>query len=418
MTNLKFLIIAVATFFLGNNVSGQMSGNYTIDPAAAASTTNFTSWTTFAAAWNAASITGPVTVSVKANSNIGLNAITLNANGGSSATNTLTIDGNTTTLTYTGANAALRLNGTDYVIVNNMTIENSNASTPGGVWITNQADFNDFNGVNIFLSGYNGTSSATYYYAVSTSLTSAMSNGSLATGTTGQPGSYNRIRNCTMYTQSGGSGPYTAVGLNGNTANYTTVAQNNSVEGCVIRNFYYYAVFMQYPNGNQVLNNDISRVNATSGGSTTLYAIYENYPNASSRDNLVNGNNIHDLPFVGATTSTTNLSTFYGIALNYPTGNASYEVIADGNLIKNVAYLTGSRYVFPKLDPEMYPIADDRRFVLDFLRAERVLVVQGTGFNWPRPDHLRIVTLPWAKDLTEAIDRLGNFLSTYQPPKD
>ena len=78
----------------------------------------------------------------------------------------------------------------------------------------------------------------------------------------------------------------------------------------------------------------------------------------------------------------------------------------------------GALYVFPKLDAEMYPIKDDRRFVLDFLRAEHVLVVQGTGFNWPNPDHLRIVTLPWAKDLTEAISRLGNFLSTYQPPKD
>jgi alanine-synthesizing transaminase len=78
----------------------------------------------------------------------------------------------------------------------------------------------------------------------------------------------------------------------------------------------------------------------------------------------------------------------------------------------------GALYVFPKLDPEMYPIADDRRFVLDFLRAEKVLVVQGTGFNWPKPDHLRIVTLPWAKDLTEAIGRLGNFLSTWTPPKD
>ena len=44
--------------------------------------------------------------------------------------------------------------------------------------------------------------------------------------------------------------------------------------------------------------------------------------------------------------------------------------------------------------------------------------VRGTGFNWPSTDHLRIVTLPWAKDLTEAIGRLGNFLSTYVPPKD
>ncbi len=77
----------------------------------------------------------------------------------------------------------------------------------------------------------------------------------------------------------------------------------------------------------------------------------------------------------------------------------------------------GALYVFPRLDPEVYPITDDRQFVLDFLRAEKVLVVQGTGFNWPHPDHLRIVTLPWAKDLTEAIGRLGNFLSSWKPPK-
>lgn len=90
------------------------------------------------------------------------------------------------------------------------------------------------------------------------------------------------------------------------------------------------------------------------------------------------------------------------------------------NAIPGVSCVTpkGALYVFPKIDQEMYPIKDDRRFVLDFLRAEHVLVVQGTGFNWPNTDHLRIVTLPWAKDLKEAIGRLGNFLSTYTPPKD
>ena len=77
----------------------------------------------------------------------------------------------------------------------------------------------------------------------------------------------------------------------------------------------------------------------------------------------------------------------------------------------------GALYVFPKLDPQIYPIADDRKFVLEFLRSEHVLVVQGTGFNWPTTDHLRIVTLPYAKDLTEAIGRLGNFLSKYDPAK-
>jgi len=94
--------------------------------------------------------------------------------------------------------------------------------------------------------------------------------------------------------------------------------------------------------------------------------------------------------------------------------------VAALNAIPGVSCVTpkGALYVFPKLDPAVYEIKDDRRFVLDFLRAEHVLVVQGTGFNWPNTDHLRIVTLPWAKDLTESIGRLGNFLSTYKPPKD
>jgi alanine-synthesizing transaminase len=74
----------------------------------------------------------------------------------------------------------------------------------------------------------------------------------------------------------------------------------------------------------------------------------------------------------------------------------------------------GALYVFPRLDPERYPIKDDQQFVLDLLRAKQVLVVQGTGFNWPDPDHLRIVTLPRADDLTEAIGRLGEFLEGYE----
>ena len=75
---------------------------------------------------------------------------------------------------------------------------------------------------------------------------------------------------------------------------------------------------------------------------------------------------------------------------------------------------SGSLYVFPRLDPEVYPIKDDQQFVLDLLRDQHVLVVQGTGFNWPDPDHLRIVTLPRADDLTEAIGRIGAFLAAYR----
>ncbi|MDM4138534.1 MULTISPECIES: pyridoxal phosphate-dependent aminotransferase [Mycobacterium] len=75
----------------------------------------------------------------------------------------------------------------------------------------------------------------------------------------------------------------------------------------------------------------------------------------------------------------------------------------------------GALYAFPRLDPEVYDIDDDEQLVLDLLLQEKILVTQGTGFNWPAPDHLRIVTLPWARDLAAAIERLGNFLVGYRP---
>ena len=74
----------------------------------------------------------------------------------------------------------------------------------------------------------------------------------------------------------------------------------------------------------------------------------------------------------------------------------------------------GALYCFPKIDRNVYDIHDDAQFMLDLLRAEKILMVQGTGFNWPEPDHFRVVTLPWAKDLENAIDRIGNFLASYK----
>ena len=67
-------------------------------------------------------------------------------------------------------------------------------------------------------------------------------------------------------------------------------------------------------------------------------------------------------------------------------------------------------YMFPRLDPKVYPIADDQQFACDLLEQERVLVVQGSGFNYPTPDHFRLVFLPHEDDLTEAIGRIGRFL--------
>jgi alanine-synthesizing transaminase len=74
----------------------------------------------------------------------------------------------------------------------------------------------------------------------------------------------------------------------------------------------------------------------------------------------------------------------------------------------------GALYLFPKLDPDMYPIENDQAFILEFLQAEKVLLVQGTGFNWPKPDHFRVVFLPHREELVEAINRLARFLDGYR----
>ncbi|MBO9522273.1 MAG: pyridoxal phosphate-dependent aminotransferase [Nocardioidaceae bacterium] len=72
----------------------------------------------------------------------------------------------------------------------------------------------------------------------------------------------------------------------------------------------------------------------------------------------------------------------------------------------------GALYCFPKLDTDLYGIKDDEEFVIDLLRAKKILVTHGTGFNWFEPDHFRLVTLPDVDMLTEAIGRISDFLTT------
>ncbi|MEY9963109.1 alanine-synthesizing transaminase [Streptacidiphilus sp. MAP12-16] len=76
----------------------------------------------------------------------------------------------------------------------------------------------------------------------------------------------------------------------------------------------------------------------------------------------------------------------------------------------------GALYAFPRLDPKVYRIKDDAQMVLDLLKQEHIYVVQGTGFNWPDPDHFRLVTLPRVEDLTDAVTRIGTFLDGYKQP--
>ena len=92
--------------------------------------------------------------------------------------------------------------------------------------------------------------------------------------------------------------------------------------------------------------------------------------------------------------------------------NIAYELL---NQIPGVSCRKpdGAIYMFPKLDMKKFNIQNDEQLVLDFLRQEKILVVQGTAFNWPSPDHLRIVFLPRAEDISKALNHLGHFLAKY-----
>jgi alanine-synthesizing transaminase len=70
----------------------------------------------------------------------------------------------------------------------------------------------------------------------------------------------------------------------------------------------------------------------------------------------------------------------------------------------------GAMYLFPKLDPEVYPIRDDEKFALELLKQQKMLISQGTAFNWIAPDHFRLVTLPAVRDIEDAVGRIAEFL--------
>ena len=93
--------------------------------------------------------------------------------------------------------------------------------------------------------------------------------------------------------------------------------------------------------------------------------------------------------------------------------NAAWQALNDIDGVSCVKP-QGAMYLFPKLDVKKFNIVDDQRLVLDLLRSEKILLVHGTAFNWPEPDHVRIVTLPHTTDLTNAIKRFGNFLEHYK----
>ena len=170
----------------------------------------------------------------------------------------------------------------------------------------------------------------------------------------------------------------------------------------------------------------------------TLNGLSKNYRAAGFRSGwaIVSGRKHHARDYIAGLTMLASMRLCANVPAQFgiQTSLGGYQSINDlvmptGRLVRQrdlawklLTYIPGitcfkpqaAMYLFPRLDPKMYPIDDDQQFVLDLLEEEKVLLVQGSGFNWPHPDHLRVVFLPNSDDLTEAIGRIAHFLEHYR----
>jgi hypothetical protein len=298
-------------------------GTYTIDATQPASSTNFQNFTALAAALNCA-ISGPVVVNVVSGSGPYNEQFLLNSIGNTSATNTITINGNGETITYLSSNTnergIIRLNGTNYVTVNNLKIVGYSTNTAQyawGVFMTNNADSNTISNCQITLDTL-GTSTNFCGIVLSGSPTSATTSGSNCDGNIF---SGNTIK--------GGYYGMTLMGVSSGALNDNQVINNT------IQDFYLYGLYSSYSFNQQIKGNNISRPYRTN--ISTFYGVYLTTGNTKV---TVMNNRIHD----PAPASPSSSFTMYGIYLTSSASTAGNENMIVNNEFYNLQG-TGSHYL-------------------------------------------------------------------------
>jgi PKD repeat protein len=337
--SLPFLVKGIVTgvlFMLSSSARAQLSGSYTINSGAASSATNYTSWGALASALNTSGVSGAVSVTVITNETA-TSEIVFNAISGVSATNTININGNAKVLGSSSLYEAITLNGTDYLTLRDLTIQKTGTGTvQTGIRLTGAADYNTLSGLTIeFTAQTTGSTAGGAYIAFASSATS------LTTTSTTQNGSFNTIRGCLFRTTNAASpGPTYGIIDQQSTSAYTSTANNNTFQQNTIRNFFFYAIYNRYTNGEQFINNDISRLaaNSSSPVNTTVYGVFTYYTYGTNRSTVYRGNNFHDMPYAGAlASSTTNyINTYYTFFGWYLYGTSSLPVVFDGNTTRLV----------------------------------------------------------------------------------
>jgi len=333
--------------FFFSTANAQLTGSYTIDAGSATAGTNYASWSDFASAISGSGVSGAVTVTVKSDETVS-GSVKFSAITGASSTNTITIDGANKSLTYQGSSSnrsVIDFNGTDYMTIKNLKIINSGTYTGiRGIWFHNGSDYNTISKNIIEFSklstGTTSTSSGGAYIAFTNSGTSLASYG--------DHGSYNKIDGNSMTTTNGNEdGPYAGIFMTSSSSSTsgTNTIDQNEITNNTIANFYYYGIYVRGTNGTLIKGNDISRDAVTSGNANSrLYGIYSYYNKSAGRALNIQDNNIHDLPFKGATSG---ISSFYGVYSYYDNryGTTAGTTEISGNTVDGVQS-TGSLYPF------------------------------------------------------------------------
>jgi PKD repeat protein len=342
------------------------NGNFTINSGAAASSTNFQNWRSFSQAlqnisrsdagpgFGGAGVSSPIVVNVMSDLTEAVPVLFPQISG-TSLTNTITINGNGRTVTFQNTSTAsnksvIEFSGGDYFRIRNLVIQNTGTVCPWGIHFYNQSNHNlienctiQFTSWNTAITGHGTTATAYVVFSATVASTS--------TSTSVYSGQYDTIRSCLMRTTNTSLGPTFGITVLGSTSVYLTTPSNNTFEKNTIQNFYLYGINNRYTNGDRIIGNDISRVNAGTNLPVSthmgirleyMYGYRASGSMAVSefRPFQVSGNAVHDLPFTGSS-NTNGAATPYGIYSIYCYGeNVNNPGLIDNNNIYNLRSTT------------------------------------------------------------------------------
>lgn len=307
-----FSALLALSAMLSLDLKAQFNGLYTINSAAPASATNFTTFSTFASSINAVGVSGPVTIDVVAGGAVYNEQVEFTAIAGTSSTNTITINGYSNTISFAASLLAspwtMNLNGTDFMTVNNLTITGTGGTYAMSLHLWNQANNNTFNNCRV-TAPLNGTGTRQCPISLS-----GIANNPTSTGA--NVGNDNIFNGCTA------SGGYRGIVIYGSTSNVTT---GNQVINCKVEDFYLQGIYFYYSRYATARGNIVERLNRT-----TLTTGYGVYVGANSYPANIEKNRIRRM----ADGNPLGYAAIYGIYMAGSGTSASVNVISN-NLISD-----------------------------------------------------------------------------------